>query len=852
MKRDRVGDSIQTARNLTGTWTSYQHRNRVGRFDRNDIYRFTVNQSTEAEFNLSGIGRNARVGIQLFQLDEDLPRSLARQPFHRLTRKQLRQYLTPIASNIAGQAGRNWQQDLEPGEYIVRVFHRQGNSQYQLNLTAETVISPSYEPTPPLPGDPPTPPPIPPINSPTPLPIPLLIPSPPPPSDSSIPEPTPPPPIAATNKFRFSGQPTPGFVEFTIDFSKVDENENEDEGRFTGAISSADIPLAQTGELPTFYEVADLISFRNSDGTTEYRAELVSQNKISGSTPESYMYLSFTVNAAVGADPDSLNDLKAAFAIPDVVRSRSDISSSRLDLKTIEPGGRIFRTLTYSFDPPPSYILQPIDQNFELAEESIVDGIPISGLVGNEQNNHLTGNSQSNNLQGLAGNDTLEGGAGNDILNGGTEDDALAGSSGNDTLEGGAGSDTLEGGSGDDALEGGTGTNQLIGGSGDDEYTVDSLDDIIVELNSDPGIDRVTASISWVLGTGLENLSLLDNAISGTGNELNNDISGNSLSNILNGLAGNDQLLGSSGDDQLFGGDGNDQLTGSTGNDQLFGEDGDDTLSDDDGVNTIDGGAGTDTFYSSNNSVIVNLTTEIVTFPDDPDRTDTLLSIENVLLLNGTNDIVTGNAADNVLSSGAGDDQLYGKGGNDTLNGGSDSDILDGGAGEDTVTYENDDGSAVVDLSTGIATITDNFGTATDTLTSVENVIGGRGNDTITGDDKSNILNGYGVSIDDSNQIDTLIGKDGTDYFVLGGSWGVSYVESGVGHGLIQDWNYLRDYIQTSGTADQYELEFKAVGGVGSSAIDTEIYYSNGSTYDRIAIIQDSTNVSISRDFVFV
>ncbi|NJO40748.1 MAG: hypothetical protein HC769_06620 [Cyanobacteria bacterium CRU_2_1] len=126
---------------------------------------------------------------------------------------------------------------------------------------------------------------------------------------------------------------------------------------------------------------------------------------------------------------------------------------------------------------------------------------------------------------------------------------------------------------------------------------------------------------------------------------------------------------------------------------------------------------------------------------------------------------------------------------------------------------------------------------------------GGAGNDTLLGGSGDDRLNGYGTIVNDISQIDTLIGGAGVDRFVLGGDWGVSYVESGDGYAIIQDWQPGQDVIIQSNNSGQYTLQVKNV--IGSSAPDTEIYYSATGTSlgDRIAIIQDSTNVNIPRDF---
>ena len=69
----------------------------------------------------------------------------------------------------------------------------------------------------------------------------------------------------------------------------------------------------------------------------------------------------------------------------------------------------------------------------------------------------------------------------------------------------------------------------------------------------------------------------------------------------------------------------------------------------------------------------------------------------------------------------------------------------------------------------------------------------------------------------------------------------------GSGYALITDWDYTSDYIQAHGSSSQYSLQ-SGNYGFGTSAQDTAIYYGT----DVIGYIQDSTNVSFSRDFVWV
>lgn len=137
--------------------------------------------------------------------------------------------------------------------------------------------------------------------------------------------------------------------------------------------------------------------------------------------------------------------------------------------------------------------------------------------------------------------------------------DTLTGGIGNDAFYGMAGADTIDGGAGDDRLDGGTGADTLTGGAGNDLYIIDNIGDRAIESATTSGTDTVQTSISWTLGTGLENLTLTGSAnLNGAGNGLTNVLIGNDGNNVLSAGAGNDTLDGGAGRDSLTGGTGAD------------------------------------------------------------------------------------------------------------------------------------------------------------------------------------------------------------------------------------------------------------------------------------------------------
>jgi len=172
---------------------------------------------------------------------------------------------------------------------------------------------------------------------------------------------------------------------------------------------------------------------------------------------------------------------------------------------------------------------------------------------------------------------------------------------------------------------------------------------------------------------------------------------------VVHAGAGHDLVHGEVGNDTLFGGTGNDVLDGGAGADAMDGEDGSDTA----------------TYASSGADVTATLDLTVGVVNAGDAFGDTYASIEN-LTGSGSNDILIGSSVANILIGGAGDDKLVGGNGADTL---------DGGTGTDTASYQYETGAVTVSL-------TSNTGLAngyTDTLVSIENLIGGAGNDTFTG-----------------------------------------------------------------------------------------------------------------------
>ena len=138
--------------------------------------------------------------------------------------------------------------------------------------------------------------------------------------------------------------------------------------------------------------------------------------------------------------------------------------------------------------------------------------------------------------------------------------------------------------------------------------------------------------------------------------------------------------------------------------------------------------------------------------------------IDDANIVNGTAD------DDSNLQIGAGSQRINGLGGDDSLLGSAGADILDGGDGTDTVSYASNSADIEIDLETG----TGKGGNAEgDVLISIEDILGGTGNDRLTGNNTDNRLNGFFGN-------DRLDGGEGDDG--LAGSLGNDTLNGGSGN----------------------------------------------------------------------
>lgn len=434
--------------------------------------------------------------------------------------------------------------------------------------------------------------------------------------------------------------------------------------------------------------------------------------------------------------------------------------------------------------------------NYANFEAAALFGVAAINLTGNDDSQLLVGNDGvsvanpgyggiliNNVIVGNGGSDTILGGAGLDYIWG---DDVLGLQSGNDWLDGGTSEYPTLG-------------DTMDGGLGNDTYTVDNVNDRVLESQpiDDGGVDTVLtyvnfdplpandpnnvtrapsfANLDITSFALIENFVLMDDTLRGTGTAIRGV--GNAQGNLFTGNAENNVILGLGGDDTILGG---------AGNDSLYGDRDDETPA----YDPVTG-----------------------TYPSNPGAYDiSNLSLADQALLVGA-----GGALENGFDSlvgGDGDDGMWGEGGDDTLIGGAGNDCLVGGTGDDSMVggvgndayYVDSYGDVVVELpgegtdqmlsTVDIYRLQDNVedltiygaaklgvGNDADNNISVSQVGAGVHSVTLSGGAGDDHIEGFYSSPDgakDRDADDYLSGGSGNDY--LDGGKGADILEGGLGN----------------------------------------------------------------------
>lgn len=141
---------------------------------------------------------------------------------------------------------------------------------------------------------------------------------------------------------------------------------------------------------------------------------------------------------------------------------------------------------------------------------------------------------------------------------------------------------------------------------------------------------------------------------------------------------------------------------------------------------------------------------------------------DDVINAAGGNDIVNAGSGNDTITGGGGSDVVLAGDGNDTFIAmiGDGDDFYAGGAGTDTLSMSAMTVPVTINLNSGFAFSAQ---TGVDGLASIENAIGGSGNDTMTGNGAANVLDGRAGNdtIVGGAGADQLSGGPGNDHFVF-------------------------------------------------------------------------------------
>lgn len=414
-------------------------------------------------------------------------------------------------------------------------------------------------------------------------------------------------------------------------------------------------------------------------------------------------------------------------------------------------------------------------------------------------------------------NSWLKGTAGNDAVSGNASHNVLIGYAGNDTITGAGGDDDAHGGAGDDSIDGGDGSDFLHGGVGTDTVTYASATAAVT-------VSLATTTAQNTSGAGTDTVLGFENLF---GSAYNDTLTGDGNANVIQGGVGNDTMDGGGGVDTLTYAAATagitmnlttvtGQATGGAGTDtvsnfeNLVGSAYNDTLTGNNSANVIEGGVGNDTMNGSGGidtltyvNATAGITMNLATATGQVTGgagTDTISNFEN-LIGSAFNDTLTGNGSANIMEGGSG---------NDTIN---------GAGGVDTLTYVNASGGITINLATGTGQATG--GAGTDTISNFENLIGSAFNDTLTGNNSANIIEGGAGddTISGSGGIDTLTYVNAAAGITMNLATGTGQATGGAGTDTVSNFENLtgsafNDTLTGNGSANIME------GGAGNDTID--------------------------------
>lgn len=409
-------------------------------------------------------------------------------------------------------------------------------------------------------------------------------------------------------------------------------------------------------------------------------------------------------------------------------------------------------------------------------------------------------------LYGIEG--WIDGDAEDGVHIGGSSIDWITSGAGNDVIRSLGGSDIINAGAGDDFIEAGSGSNIVLGGEGLDtiSYATSEYFLTVKLAENNASYEYMDPFIPDLQLTSSDRLESIENVI---GSDHNDFIYGDDLNNELTGGKGSDYVVGGLGNDSYIYNLGDGNLTISESDiDNNISAGGIDILRFGPGIN-----AGDLEFVRERDGLdlliriiptgdeirILNQLNyareyidriEVIHFADggsidisEQIFSPTPTSVNDWINGGAGNDQLNGHSGNDILSGRDGNDVLNGGTGDDTFFGGLGADVFDGGEGNDTAAYFDSDASITVSLENSQL---NNGGTAVgDRYNSIENIVGSKFNDTITGDIFDNKL--AGIEGDDvihgGSGVDIIVGGEGDD--TLYGDSGQDSISGGIGNDAI-------------------------------------------------------------------
>jgi len=398
----------------------------------------------------------------------------------------------------------------------------------------------------------------------------------------------------------------------------------------------------------------------------------------------------------------------------------------------------------------------------------------------------VIGGALNDAISGVLGDNHIEGGDGDDHILGGGGDDVLMGGAGDDIIVTGYGKSIADGGEGNDILRSSGYDSELLGGAGDDRF-----ENFVQQrlIDGGEGYDTIVLRADFGGYADLSSGSIL------------------SIEEVV-GSEWSDLIAGGTSSETIRAGGGNDTVNGSAGADRLDGGIGSDTLS----------------YWGSSESVNVNLATGLAS---GGEAEGDIISGFEFIIGSGGDDTLVGDDQENIF--------VY-IGGADTI---------DGGAGLDSISFQYYSLNHRFDIATQSFEWLDAgtgqyFAYSQLSLSSIEGIISGSGDDLISGGADANmidagsgndVLYGYGGN-------DILAGGAGSD-FIAGGT-GDDFADGGDGNDRI--FGEAGDDELRGGAGDDYVVGNEGndliVGGLGNDRLqgregNDRIFGEDGADYIR-------------------